>query len=504
MVINGKRCRALVDNQATLNIMSLGFAEIAGLRLRPDCTPFRLSDGSVCHAVGLVRVHYKAAKDVHKSRRSLDSHQDFYVLPKVVAPIVLGLPFLREISIWPKSSAIYGTILLPNSPHCRIPSHTSPNNPSFIRWCLRIYLRCDFCTVTEAIALPDTGAFTNMMSLHYAKKAGYHIDNSPNKQFCFIMGNRQPILSSGKVKTTLTFSRKPPSSAGILVSFAVVHGLPVDVILCNRFLMKQDTFDAMKTELEWVRVVDEVAGFHCGGGPRVKRHIFKSSQYSSARRLRWILYTPTNDRDTDIENTNESAGQRKINENYTAGSRGDIVPGSFPRFRPPPNQPALQARNDGLQQPHAAEAEMHGAVDENDLEVNPALEPHLDQVLHEAAADKYKAHAEPQKNLDAPPQESVPNNAANGGADPSTTTSSRTHGSPPAPPPGPSLNSQSTSTRGSGIAANGVASSNTSISANPSPPSSEPGGFRRFAHGVKTRVTGKHESKKDPKDTKEP
>jgi hypothetical protein len=269
VIINGKRYQALVDNQASLNIMSLAFVNKAGLTLRTDGTAFKLSNGSICHAVGRVHVHYKLTKSRQNCHKS-GGKQEFYVLPKTIAPLVLGSPFLKEAKL--SLGPLHGTLMPPQVPPSRpIPTPTSIRR--YTRTCLKVYLTSGNNTL-EAVAMPDKGASANMMSWLYANTAGYHIDRSPRNKVAFTLGNGHTIYAVGRVLTTIRFSQHTCLLDAIPGSFAVINGLPVDIVLSNPILRKHHILAGHQPQLQWIHFEEDIPGFHMAqggeGGPGAK------------------------------------------------------------------------------------------------------------------------------------------------------------------------------------------------------------------------------------------
>jgi hypothetical protein len=265
--INGKRHQALVDNQASLNIMSVDFAEREGLVIRTDNTAFRLTNGSICFAVARVRIHYQLTRGSQYLRK-LEGHQDFYVLPWVITPLVLGLPFLQE------TNSLLGPTYSPQPlRHTSLRSPSTPliTIPRYARACLKVYL-ADNTTRVEAIAMPDKGASSNMISWHCAKAAGYPLDRSFKSQLPFTMGNGHTIFALGKVRAKLLFCEKAPLLHEISVTFSVIDGLPVDLVLSNHFLRKYRIFETNQLHLQWLLVEDTIPSFQCAPGGRYPKN----------------------------------------------------------------------------------------------------------------------------------------------------------------------------------------------------------------------------------------
>jgi hypothetical protein len=244
--------------------MSLAFVQSAKLDLgfRPDKTEFRLSNGSICRAVGRARVYIRIPHSFQNPHKILDGYQDFYVLSKVITPLVLGLPCFRNTNM-PLWTIQHSNTLTPRTTP---PSSPKERGTSYGLSCVKVYLSSNN-TTCGAIAMPDIGASMNLMSLLYCKAAGYHLSRPSNGRRRLVMGNGQTVFSLGDVRVTLGFSEDLLMNDGISARFAVIHGLPIDIVLGNGFVRKQGMLGIHGGHLQWVKVEDYVPGFRVTDKP---------------------------------------------------------------------------------------------------------------------------------------------------------------------------------------------------------------------------------------------
>jgi len=235
--------------------MSLAFANSAGLTIHSDATAFRLSNGSLCHAVGRVRVHCYFAQ--------MDHELVFFVLPKTSISLVLGLSFLFNVSPGRVSNLrTYGL-----DPEELLNSTTAKRHS---RLCFKAYLSVSN-RKWEAIAMPDNGASINMISLSCVKGAGFPINQQSAYQKPIVLGNGQILYTIGKIHAMMRFSEHAITS--IPCSFAVIDGLFVDVILSHRFLRNHHILANYQNQLQWIHFKEGVPGFHHSGGTEKRRRV---------------------------------------------------------------------------------------------------------------------------------------------------------------------------------------------------------------------------------------
>jgi hypothetical protein len=234
--INEQTVHALVDDQASLNFMTYTFVEGAGLlgTLRPfkEEIEIGLSDATTCKTFYRVKVGYKV------SNGTRSGVQDFYVLPRAIKPLVLGIPFLIE------TGHSMASVTLPSG----IP--TSIRNCT---WTTHAYLAKETGPRAKANAMPSRGVGSNMMSKGHADEKGYQIDEG---KLAFELGNRRKIFAVGEVRKTKIGFLDTNQLPGPPSDFAVVPNLSTDIILGNAISAKN------QSSLNLTRTPQLVAGLY--------------------------------------------------------------------------------------------------------------------------------------------------------------------------------------------------------------------------------------------------
>jgi hypothetical protein len=242
--------------------MSLEFAKNTGLILRQDNTAFKLSNGSICHAIGRVHIRCTLVK-ISLSDRKRIGQQEFYVLERAFAPLVLGLPFLQEAGLLHNSCDHH--ILHQQASPAQLTATRPAHNSCYAIMCLKVLLTQQHLT-REAIAIPDNGANLNLMSLEYAKGAGFNLDRSSGAELPLTIGNGHTVFTVGKVFTMIHLHQYATSSDRISITFFVVNGLVADVVLGRHFSKKNRLFETHQPLLQWVLIERDAPGFLGGAG----------------------------------------------------------------------------------------------------------------------------------------------------------------------------------------------------------------------------------------------
>lgn len=241
--------------------MSAAFVKYTGLVLCPDNTALRLSDGSICYAIGLVYVQCKLSREPQGSCK-LTALQTFYVLKNTFTPLVLGIPFLREASLFHKTCSHH--ILPQQITPLQRSAAGSDRTISNATWCLKVVLVGKHST-HEAIAMPDSGASLNLMSLEYAEAAGFHVDGFRRAEIPLTIGNGQTVLTMGKFRTIAQLHPNLYSSKRVEVTFFVVKGLVADLVLGRHFSRQNHLCAGCKPCLMWILIERDIPGCFVGG-----------------------------------------------------------------------------------------------------------------------------------------------------------------------------------------------------------------------------------------------
>jgi hypothetical protein len=256
VTICGKRYSALVDNQASLNMMSLAFVKNAGLLLYPDNTAFQLSDGSICHAIGRVRTRCALVRASQNGWQSI-AHQEFYVLKTAFAPLVLGSPFQQETGFF---EPCYHHVSPQKTSRAQLTATRSAHPSCYATWCLKVLLIHQHLA-HEAIAMPDSGSSLNLISLAYAMAVGFHLDRSSGAEVPLTIGNGRTVFTLGKVHTTIQLHPSASSLKQARITFLVVKGLVTDVVLGRHFSKKNLLLASRHPNLQWILIERDTPGF---------------------------------------------------------------------------------------------------------------------------------------------------------------------------------------------------------------------------------------------------
>jgi hypothetical protein len=211
------KCEVLVDDQASRNFICRELVSEAELRHNlTKNTEIKLSDGNTCKELCRVPLpcELKLSKKVADSPLNV---QDFYVLPRTIVQVVLGIPFLRAA----------GLLMDP----------TVANIPSY----LKAYVGFGESPNMEANTMPNRGADVNMMSKDYADQHQDQLKAKSKNRRIFELGNGRMIAEEEKgVKEAKIRFTTGSSSTSTLKNPAIIQGLPAVAVLSNEFLSKNN------------------------------------------------------------------------------------------------------------------------------------------------------------------------------------------------------------------------------------------------------------------------
>lgn len=244
-LINGVNVDALADTGADKNFMNNRFAkehEIRAQYFGADQRPsFLMGHGRTIQAVGQVEVSWKFRKELEKSYTL-----HFFVLPDAIFDVMIGGPFLYEtetlavnknrLSVMPKPMRALHvrTVNFCGSPHRRL--------KGMIRGGTQDFRRC--------AALPDSGAEPSLLNYDYTKRNFWlsHIVPGPESCRLLMFADGSTASTEGQITLQWTFEKRwlPVNpQAEHAITFDVLYGCPVDVILGQDFL---DEFDVFATQ----------------------------------------------------------------------------------------------------------------------------------------------------------------------------------------------------------------------------------------------------------------
>ena len=181
---NGREIQheALVDNQASANIMGREFADYNGIKYQGMSNTIILADGKQVKSIGSANVTVRF-------KRNPPEECEFEVLERAIAPLILGRPSLYKVGI------------------LRAPPERPPDETQQHQSKLAIQLRMAN-QMTVAHAAPMTSAPVGAMSLTYADANWYHI-NTTNQRINVIGGDGEPISIERIVKIKVQLNGIP-------------------------------------------------------------------------------------------------------------------------------------------------------------------------------------------------------------------------------------------------------------------------------------------------------
>ena len=245
-LINGVNVDALADTGADQNFMNKQFAKEHKLRPRyfpADQRPsFLMGHGRTIQAVGQVEVSWKFRKELEKSYTL-----HFFVLPDGIFDVMIGGPFLYETETLaanknrlivmpkPRRALHVRTVNFCGSPSRRLKGLISGWGIPYNRQCA---------------ALPDSGAEPNLLNYEYVKRNGWQGQIVPGPQSCRLLmfADGSTARTEGQIALQWTFQKRwrpVDLQTRHAITFDVLDGCPVDVILGQDFL---DEFDVFTTQ----------------------------------------------------------------------------------------------------------------------------------------------------------------------------------------------------------------------------------------------------------------
>ena len=241
-LINGINVDALADTGADKNFMSNHFAkehEIQPRYFRADQRPsFLMGHGRTIQAVGQVEVSWKFRKELEKAYTL-----HFFVLPDAIFDVMIGGPFIYETE----------TLAVHKDRLCVMPKPRLALHVRTVNFCgsptrrLKGMIRCGVRGFQRCAALPDSGAEPNLLNYEYVKRNGWMRQIVPGPESCRLLmfADGSTASTEGQMALQWTFEKRwrPVSpQAEHAITFDVLDGCPVDVILGQDFLDESDVF----------------------------------------------------------------------------------------------------------------------------------------------------------------------------------------------------------------------------------------------------------------------
>ncbi|PMD62030.1 uncharacterized protein K444DRAFT_361008 [Hyaloscypha bicolor E] len=243
-MVNDQRHWAFVDNHSSGNIMSLEMASWIGLSIHGDGVNFRMIDGTVERSLGHVWVDCSLITTTKTSKQ----HR-FHIFATPIKPLIIGGPFLYDSGILIASpSASIKALDLSNE--MDLLSHTTDcvthQYPMYLIWVEAEALQIS----AEAIAVADTGANADLMSLAFAREKGFPVQPVRELEGVIMTANGKIIRSKGIIIATVCFSNHHAHPfAPLRCRFVVIENLPFDVVLGRSFVNQQNLLRKSKSQL---------------------------------------------------------------------------------------------------------------------------------------------------------------------------------------------------------------------------------------------------------------
>lgn len=268
--INSHEVKACPDSGSSENVMREDWASNHNLKIRR--TPrdrrklFELGNGKLVRAAGRACANVEISRAARSPSRSRKRRVWFYIFENCPVPIILGMPFLESEAI------------LTTNQHLLETCPKDYGDVDSICWIgsPRTQIRCSL-DGQRSVATADTGSDLNLMSLDYAKRSGYWIDDRPEVRRRLQFGDGSVAETMGQVYvSSFSLDWRSPSSTletaeansvpgenpqnddkddvGIVqvwrqVIFHVLPGLPCDILLGRPLLEAADAFNRPGVQL---------------------------------------------------------------------------------------------------------------------------------------------------------------------------------------------------------------------------------------------------------------
>ena len=226
--------------------MSLTFASKNKIKFEAFQTLFVLADASTDLSIGRALVDCTVPG---KGSRTFKC--EFHILASTFEPLILGRPFLYDT----------GLLEVPSSA-ARDPSESEQMEASTkrlasarLRHCLRPHVRLQVQykgKVTETLAVIDTGAAANIMSLAYARSLGYEMSERCRFPSVITLGNGRTVRSAGLIKTLVHFPGTLGTPQFQYKQFLIIENPPFDITIGNSFFRAMQVYGKCVSDLEWI------------------------------------------------------------------------------------------------------------------------------------------------------------------------------------------------------------------------------------------------------------
>ncbi|KAK8135397.1 hypothetical protein PG984_003337 [Apiospora sp. TS-2023a] len=270
ITINHHEENACPDSGSSENIMREDWARDHGLKIqrtpRDKRKIFELGNGTLVRAVGRVCANVELTRAAPSSLQARKRKAWFYIFKRCPVPVILGMPFLESEAIFTTNRHLLEAC----------PKTYSDVNIMFWIGSPRNQIRCSL-DGRRAVATADTGSDLNLMSLDYARRSGYWIDDRPEVRRRLQFGDGSVAETMGQVYVnSFSLDWRSPSSTletaeddPVLgeksqnddkdgtdityvwrqVVFHVLPGLPCDLLLGRPLLEATDAFNQQGIQL---------------------------------------------------------------------------------------------------------------------------------------------------------------------------------------------------------------------------------------------------------------
>lgn len=226
MMIHGSPLVSRPDTGCEENMMSLKVVAQLGLfldRNHMHRKSFRVANGRIVEAMGAVTT---TCCFPNEPFRELTLR--FYVLPTLIAQLVMGLPFLEETRVLVENRHR----LQPRKRKSKHPQVSHVNNSKH-------RLRCAINEVS-ALAVPDTGSDIDLMSMEYVKRRSFVMEPVDRgvSHIQFIDGGTAVL--AGKVTVYVIIDAEKEVMG--MMTFHVLEELTCDILFGEHFLQSNEIF----------------------------------------------------------------------------------------------------------------------------------------------------------------------------------------------------------------------------------------------------------------------
>ena len=232
LIIRGTILPTRPDSGCDDNIMRVSVASYLDLpisRRKEHRKSFRVANGKSVEAVGRVSIWSCFPDEPWKEMRL-----NFYLLPKVVTPLIMGMSFLASKKVLSENRHL----LRPRKVKRRGPYQVSLLDSPKRR------LRC-IAQSEPASGNPDTGSEIDLMSLSYVTKRGFELEKIENEEAEVVFADGSLATLAGKVTISLIVCSDSPLEGEML--FYVLEDLTCDILFGEDFLHSNEIFQKHQT-----------------------------------------------------------------------------------------------------------------------------------------------------------------------------------------------------------------------------------------------------------------